>query len=63
MDLQLKGKRAFISGSTRGIGYAVARTLAAEGAAVVLHGRTPDAVHDAVNRLQEEGHGVDVSGV
>lgn len=63
MDLRLRGKRAFISGSTRGIGYAVARALAAEGAAVALHGRTPDGVHNAVSRLQEEGHGVEVSGV
>lgn len=63
MDLRLTGKRAFISGSTRGIGYAVGRALAAEGAAVVLHGRTPDGVQDAVRRLKGEGHGVDVSGV
>ncbi|CCH86890.1 Short-chain dehydrogenase/reductase SDR [Modestobacter italicus] len=63
MDLQVRGKRAFISGSTRGIGYAVARSLAAEGAAVVLHGRTPDGVRAAVRRLQEERHGVEVSGV
>jgi len=63
MDLQLRGKRAFISGSTRGIGYAVARALAAEGAAVVLHGRTPDGVHDAVNRLRGDCPGVEVSGV
>jgi NAD(P)-dependent dehydrogenase (short-subunit alcohol dehydrogenase family) len=63
MDLQLRGKRAFISGSTRGIGYAVARALAAEGAAVVLHGRTPEGVQDAVSRLRGDGHGVEVSGV
>lgn len=63
MDLQLRGKRAFISGSTRGIGYAVAQALAAEGAAVILHGRTPDGVHDAVSRLRGDGHGVEVSGV
>jgi NAD(P)-dependent dehydrogenase (short-subunit alcohol dehydrogenase family) len=63
VDLQLTGKRAFISGSTRGIGYAVARALAAEGAAVVLHGRTSDGVDDAVDRLRREGHGVQVSGV
>jgi NAD(P)-dependent dehydrogenase (short-subunit alcohol dehydrogenase family) len=63
MDLQLRGKRAFVSGSTRGIGYAVAQALAAEGAAVVLHGRTPEGVHAAVRRLHEERHGVEVSGI
>ena len=63
MDLQLAGKRAFVSGSTRGIGYAVARSLVAEGAAVVLHGRTPEAVDDAVRRLRADVPGADVSGV
>lgn len=37
MDLQLEGKLALVSGSTAGIGYAIARTLAQEGA-VVEHG-------------------------
>ncbi len=39
MDLQLKGKRAIVTGSSSGIGEAIARTLAAEGALVVVHGR------------------------
>jgi len=38
MELKLKGKRAFISGSTSGIGEAIAKTLAAEGAYVVVNG-------------------------
>lgn len=63
MDLHLRGKSAFVSGSTRGIGYAIAAALAAEGVAVVLHGRTPDGVQSAVARLRAEGHGVEVSGV
>ncbi len=39
MDLQLKGRRALVSGSSSGIGEAIARMLAAEGATVVVHGR------------------------
>jgi len=41
MELQLNGKRAVVSGSTAGIGYAIAAALAREGAAVVVKGRTP----------------------
>jgi 3-oxoacyl-[acyl-carrier protein] reductase len=39
MDLQLKGKRALVTGSSIGIGKAIAQALAAEGAAVAVHGR------------------------
>ncbi|MHC5539697.1 SDR family NAD(P)-dependent oxidoreductase, partial [Singulisphaera rosea] len=39
MDLQLKDKRALITGSSSGIGEAIAKTLAAEGALVAIHGR------------------------
>ena len=63
MDLQLAGKSAFISGSTQGIGYATARALAAEGVAVVLHGRTHERVEAAVARLRAEEHGAEVTGV
>jgi NAD(P)-dependent dehydrogenase (short-subunit alcohol dehydrogenase family) len=38
MDLQLKGKRAVVTGSTAGIGLAIADTLAFEGASVVVNG-------------------------
>ncbi|WP_285027961.1 SDR family oxidoreductase [Plantibacter sp. ME-Dv--P-122b] len=52
MDLQLRGKTAFISGSTGGIGAAIARTLAAEGARVIVNGRSEQAVQAAVAALR-----------
>lgn len=42
MDLQLEGKRTLVSGSSSGIGVAIARMLAREGAKVVVHGRNPE---------------------
>ena len=39
MDLKLSGKLALVSGSTAGIGYAIAAALAAEGARVIVNGR------------------------
>ena len=39
MDLQLHGKLALISGSSKGIGLAIARVLAVEGARVIINGR------------------------
>ncbi|ROS75478.1 SDR family NAD(P)-dependent oxidoreductase [Cellulomonas sp. PhB143] len=62
MDLQLDGRRAFVSGSTRGIGYAIARALLAERATVVINGRTGPAVQDAVDRLRREVPGATVCG-
>jgi len=52
MDLQLGGKRALVTGSTAGIGFAAAIGLAREGASVVLNGRTQVRVDDAVARLE-----------
>lgn len=63
MDLQLEGKRAFISGSTQGIGYAIAEGLVREGASVVINGRGESRVHDAVQRLTTVRPGADVRGV
>lgn len=63
MDLGLTGKRAFVSGSTQGIGYAIARELAEEGAAVVVNGRTAKRVDTAVERLRGDVPSADVSGI
>jgi NAD(P)-dependent dehydrogenase (short-subunit alcohol dehydrogenase family) len=52
MDLQLAGKQALVSGSTAGIGHAIAKALLKEGATVIINGRTQAAV-DAV--VQEFG--------
>jgi NAD(P)-dependent dehydrogenase (short-subunit alcohol dehydrogenase family) len=53
MDLQLAGRRALVTGSTAGIGFAIARTLAAEGALVILNGRTQAAVDTARAAIAE----------
>ena len=55
MDLQLKGKRALVTGSTAGIGYAIAEGLAREGAEVTVSGRTQKRVDDAIQRLKHAG--------
>src|SRR4029453_6208655 len=47
MDLQLTGRRALVTGSTAGIGFAIARLLAAEGASVIINGRMQASVDRA----------------
>ncbi len=63
MDLQLKNKVALVSGSTAGIGYAIAKQLAAEGAHVVVNGRTAQRVDAAVEQIIAETGNKQVSGV
>ena len=55
MIIDLKGKRALVTGSTAGIGYAIAEGLAAAGAAVVINGRGEARVKDAVEWLRKAG--------
>ena len=59
MDLGLKGKLALVTGSTAGIGFSIARQLAAEGATVYVNGRTQARVDKAVQDLG----GTNVHGV
>jgi len=55
MDLQLEGKRALVTGSTAGIGYAIAEALAKEGANVIINGRTSPRVESAIQSLGKAG--------
>lgn len=57
MDLQLKDKIAVVSGSTAGIGYAIAEALAREGARVIVNGRTQAAVSEAVGNIGQRASG------
>jgi NAD(P)-dependent dehydrogenase (short-subunit alcohol dehydrogenase family) len=54
MDLKLHDKSAFISGSSKGIGFAIAHLLAGEGAKVIVNGRTEAAVADAIGRIRAD---------
>src|SRR6266487_3194163 len=59
MDLGLRGTRALVTGGSRGIGFAVADALAAEGAAVGIVARDTGGLATAAERLA--GHGVPVA--
>lgn len=62
MDLQLAGRRAVVTGGSRGIGFAVGRALAAEGASVALVSRTAGDVEERARALRAET-GAEVIGV
>ena len=54
MDLQLKDKLALVTGSTGGIGLAIAQTLAREGASVIVNGRSQESVDKAVKSIESD---------
>ena len=63
MDLRLDGKTVFVSGSTAGIGYAIASGLASQGARVWINGRGEERVTEAKKRLSDANPGGAVQGI
>jgi NAD(P)-dependent dehydrogenase (short-subunit alcohol dehydrogenase family) len=63
MDLQLTDRKALVTGSTSGIGFAIAQGLAAEGAHVTITGRTQENVTAALSRLRTAVPNAHVEGV
>ncbi len=63
MQIDLSQKLALVTGSTAGIGFAIAKGLADSGAAVILNGRTQFSVDAAVEKIKKLAPGVEVRGV
>src|SRR5437870_870361 len=63
MDLQLTNKKALVTGSTAGIGFAIASLLAQEGASVVVSGRSQERVDAAVTSIRQAARHAEVIGV
>lgn len=63
MDLQLTDKLALVTGSTAGIGLAIATALAGEGARVVINGRTAERVEEAMRNIRASHPGAEVEGL
>ncbi|MFC1997067.1 SDR family oxidoreductase [Chloroflexota bacterium] len=57
MDMQLKGKKALVTGASQGLGYATARGLALEGCAVAINSRNPTKLNTAVRNLESDTKG------
>lgn len=60
MDLGLKGRRAIVTAASRGLGLATARSLAREGASVVMNARSEGPLSEAAKAIQDE-FGVDAT--
>ena len=63
MDLHLKNKTAFISGSTSGIGYTTAKILLQEGMKVYFNGRSQKNIRKALDKLKQDVKGANVYGI
>ena len=62
MELNLSKKTALISGSTKGIGFAIATQLAIEGARVILNGRTQVSIDEATTQLRKQVSSARIEG-
>jgi len=62
MNLELIGKTSLVSGSTKGIGFAIASQLAAEGARVIVNGRSKKAVNSALQQVRKAVPAAKVEG-
>ena len=63
MNLRLTGKIALVTGSTAGIGFAIAKSLASEGAHVYVNGRTQERVDAAVAAIRSHAAAAKVDGI
>jgi NAD(P)-dependent dehydrogenase (short-subunit alcohol dehydrogenase family) len=63
VDLKLTGKVALVTGSTAGIGFSIARSLATEGAHVYVNGRTQQRVDAAIAAIRSGAAGVKIDGI
>lgn len=63
MNLELTSRKAFISGSTQGIGFAIAQQLLNEGAEVIINGRKKEKTEKAVSQLKQQFPNGKVSGI
>ena len=60
--MKLQGKSALVTGSTQGIGYAIAASLASDGARIFINGRTEARVKEAVEKLRRAVPGAEIHG-
>ncbi|MBV7530649.1 SDR family NAD(P)-dependent oxidoreductase [Chitinophaga sp. sic0106] len=61
MDIQLKGKRALVTGSSSGLGEAIAKMLASEGATVIIHGRNSDRASQVAAAIIQAGGAAEIA--
>jgi NAD(P)-dependent dehydrogenase (short-subunit alcohol dehydrogenase family) len=63
MDLKMRGRTALVTGSAAGIGFAIAKALAEEGASVIVNGRSDASVRDAIERIRKAVSSAKVEGL